>query len=174
MTESEYLDLRELAWRRELTEDEKSSLQAYLLIHPEVQQDWDQEILLNQALAAIPNSPLSSNFTAQVLEAVYLEERQHRSGTAMPWLARLRLWLPRVAVATLVVGLGGLGYQQHRLHSLQEKVKSVGMVTDLATALPSVQMWQDFDAIANLAQPQPHTPSQDEILWAALESSDKP
>ncbi len=165
MTDSEYISLREAAWRRTLTPDEKARLQSYLLVHAEAQEDWDQETALNQALLNLPDVPVSSNFTARVLQAIDLDElRTGRDERSQGLLARLRLWLPRFAVAGLVIGLGGLGYQRYHLHTLSEKAVSVKLV---ATTLPDVQMWQDFDAIAKLGQ---STASDDKLLWAALET----
>src|SRR5205823_11177536 len=167
MTDSEYMSLREAAWRRPLTADEKACLQSYLLVHAEAQQDWDRETALNQVLLNLPDIPLSSNFTARVVQAVELDDSRANRGRSNPWLARLRGWLPRFAVAGLVIGLGGLGYQRYHLHTLSEKAGSVKLVTELASTLPDVQMWQDFDAIAKLSQA---TASDDRTLWDALET----
>jgi len=169
MTESEYLELREFAWRRRLTPEEKSNLDAYLLVHPEAQQDWEDEAVLNQLLANVPDAPLSSNFTALVLQQIDLEER--RAGRAYSkWLHRLRSWLPRFAVAILVVGLAGLGYRQYELNEAREKSKYLDrLITGMAATFPDEKIWKDFDAIAKLGQPV--APAQDEILWAALAST---
>jgi hypothetical protein len=166
MNESDYMNLREAAWRRPLTAEEKAQLQSYLVIHPESQLEWESDTALNLALANLPNAPLSSNFTARVLQAIDLEEL-HAHRARHGWIQRIRLWLPRMAVAGLVVGLGGLGYQQVRLHQLRDdQAKSLALVTKVAVALPDMSMWQDFDAIARLGQTQPS--ANDQILWAAL------
>lgn len=162
MTDPEYMRLREAAWRRPLTSDEKARLQGYLLVHAEAQQDWEQESALNQVLLKLPDAPLSSNFTARVLQAVELDELEIARQPSTGWLNRIRQWLPRFAVAALVLGLGGLGYEQFHLHSLNEKAHSVKLVTD---TLPDLQMWQDFDAIVKLTQA---TASDDRTLWDAL------
>jgi anti-sigma factor RsiW len=167
MNESEYMNLRETAWRRPLTAEEKARLQSYLVVHPEAQFEWESDAGLNMALANLTDAPLSSNFTARVLQAIELEElRQSRRSSG--WFRNIRLWLPRFAVAGLVVGLGGLGYQQIHLHHIQEQAKSVELVTKVAVALPDMAMWEDFDAIARLGQTQPS--SQDQLLWEALAS----
>ena len=164
MNESEYIILRETAWRRPLNAEEKVRLQSYLLVHPDAQPDWEAESLLNQALVNLPDAPLSSNFTARVLQAVALEDlRAARSSRG--WLTNVRLWLPRFAVAGLVLGLGGLGYERYHLHQLHERADSLKIVTQLATTVPDVRMWQDFDAIASLDQV---APSRDQVLWNAL------
>src|SRR5437764_13135886 len=132
MTDSEYMSLREAAWRRPLTSDEKARLQSYLLVHADAQQDWEHEAALNQALLSLPDIPVSSNFTARVLQAIDLDElRESQGPQSNRWLARLRLWLPRFAVAGLVVGLGGLGYDRYHLHTLNEKAGSVKLVTQI-------------------------------------------
>ena len=167
MTDSEYMSLRQAAWRRALTADEKARVRSYLVVHAEAQQDWDQEMALNQILVNLPDVPVSSNFTAKVLQAIDLDQlREGKHSHSHDWLARLRLWLPRFAVAGLVIGLGGLGYQRYHLHTLSEKAGSMKFVTRIARTLPDVQMWQDFDAIAKLSQPA----SDDKLLWAALET----
>ena len=179
MNESDYLKLVELAWRRPLTADEKSSLQAYLLVHPDAQRDWEEETVLNQLLAGVPDAPVSSNFTARVLQAIDLEERREgrgqRSGN---WLNRLRLWLPRFAVAGLVVALGGLGYQEYEIRSLRQKAKYLDTLVSSVGSFPNAKIWEDFDAISRLGsrsvpenEYQPIALAQDQMLWAALASS---
>jgi hypothetical protein len=165
MNDTEYNSLRETAWRRPLNANEKARLQSYLLVHPEAQLDWDSEGLLSQVLLNLHAPAVSSNFTARVLQTIQLDEiNQQRSRR---WLPKMRSWLPRFAVAGLVLGIGGLGYQRYHLHQIQEGANSVRFVTQLATTLPDVQMWKDFDAIAGLDQA---TPLQDQILWTALTS----
>ena len=137
------------------------------MIHPESQLEWESDTALNLALSNLPNTPLSSNFTARVLQAIDLEELREHRRRSPDWIQRVRLWLPRMAVASLVVGLGGLGYQQVRLHQIRdEQARSVALISKVAVALPDMSMWQDFDAIARLGQTQPS--ANDQILWAAL------
>jgi hypothetical protein len=169
MNESEYLELREIAWRRPLTADERSSLQGYLLVHPDAHIEWEEDAALNQLLANVPDAPLSSNFTARVLQAIDLEElREERKQRAESWLSRLRSWLPRFAVAGLVAGLGGLGYQQYQIHSQEQKAKYLDtLVAGVASSFPDTKIWEDFDAIAKL-QPAVVSASDDRMLWAAL------
>ena len=72
MNESDYMKLREEAWRRPLTAGEKSQLQSYLLVHAEAQAEWEEEAALTQLLARAPDAPLSSNFTARIMQAMFL------------------------------------------------------------------------------------------------------
>ena len=167
MTESEYTQLSEAAWRRPLTGEEKARLRSHLIDHPGAHDGLEEEVALSKLLSDLPDGPISSNFTARVLKSIELEGRTERTQGPPTWLVRLRSWLPRFALAALVVGLGGLGFQQHQLYSLREKAASVEFVSKMATTLPDVQMWEDFDAIAKLGQTAVPS-SQDEILWAAL------
>jgi len=167
MNESEYMRLREATWRRELTAEEETVLRSYLLVHPEAQLDWDEEKAITALLVKLPDKPLSSNFTSQLLQRIDLETRERDRVTASGsgW-RRLSRWLPRFAVAGLVIGMGGVGYQQYRDYAFRQKATSVAAVTKLAANLPDVQMWQDFEAISKLNQLTPS--SRDDILWAAL------
>ena len=170
MNESEYMKLREQAWRRPLTPDERSRLQDYFLVHSEAQADWEEDAALTQLLTRMPNAPLSSNFTAQVVQAIQLEQRrQQRKGA--PGLWRLRSWLPRLAVAGLVVGLGAFGLHGYRQHDLaQQRTKYLDMlVTSAASTFPNPKIWEDFDTIVNLGPAV--SPIRDDMLWAALDPS---
>src|SRR5262249_21624055 len=150
--ESEYMKLREEAWRRPLTADEKSQLQGYLLVHAEAQAEWDEEAALTQLLARVPDAPLSSNFTARVIQAIELEQLQtQRKGSFS--LQRLRSWLPRLAITGLVVGLGTFGYQGYRHRELQQQRTQYLDTLAVAAATLPPKIWDDFDAIVSLAPP---------------------
>src|SRR5437660_11330289 len=101
MTDSEYRSLREAAWRRALTPDEKAQLQSYLLVHTETQQDWEPEVALNQLLHNLHDAPLSSNLTAGVRQTVEFDELRGQGEWSLSWLVRLRSSLARSAVAGL-------------------------------------------------------------------------
>ena len=171
MNESEYMQLREAAWRRQLNPEEERRLQSYLLIHPEAQVDWEEEKAITSLLLKLPDEPLASNFTAQLLQRLDMETGpQRRTADGLDWW-KWRRFLPRFALAALVISAGGIGYQQYQHHAaLRDRANSVAIVTTLAENLPDVKMWQDFDAIARLNEP---TPSRDDVLWAALSSANQ-
>jgi hypothetical protein len=72
-------------------------------------------------------------------------------------------WVPRVAIASVLVGAGIISVQQIREASKREQIaRDVAAVSSAATLPP--QWLQDFDAINVLSQP-----SVDEELLAALQ-----
>ena len=167
MNDSEQQKLREASWRRPLAPDEEAHLQQHLAAHPEAQAGWEEDLALNHLLAQTPDAPLSSNFTARVLQAVELDSAaagRAREKTASPWWPRH--WLPRVAFAALVVSLSWLGWRQHELNARAERAHNAVVVSRLASTLPSVELWQDFEAITRVNS---SSIAADEELWAALQ-----
>src|SRR4030095_15631752 len=108
------------------------------------QPDWEEEVALNRLLANVPDAPLSSNFTARVLQAIDLEElREQRARRSASWLGRLHSWIPRMGMAALVVGLA-LGYQKMQIHSLREKAKNLDTLAGVASTFSEAKIWEDF------------------------------
>jgi hypothetical protein len=159
-----YNRLRELSWRRKLTDAEEAQLRALLAARPEAQADWDAEATLNAALGRLPDAPVPSNFTARVLQAVEREaagELRQDEGNWQFW-RRLR-WLPKVAFAAVVLGTGLVSYRQLQAARFAEYAHSVAAVSGVAS-VPSPEVLKDFDAI-RASNP---TPVPDEQLLAAL------
>lgn len=153
-----YQKLREISWRRRLTDAEQSELRAWLAVHPEAQAEAEAEDLLNAALAKLPDAPVPSNFTAGVLRAIEREaSTSGRSAASSPnqWWQRL---LPRFAMATvLLVGLT-LAYRQNVATQRQELVT---VAREVVAVDPTVLA--DFDVIASLS---PTAAAVDENLLA--------
>jgi hypothetical protein len=82
-----------------------------------------------------------------------------RARPGLPWL-RLSGWIPRVAVASLALGLAWLGWQQHRATERVELVRSAAESVVVLT--PS--MVADFDSIQRLP-----APAEDRKLLMALQ-----
>ena len=159
-----YNRLRELSWRRKLTDAEEAQLRALLAARPEAQADWDAEATLNAALGRLPDAPVPSNFTARVLQAVEREaagELRQDEGNWQFW-RRLR-WLPKVAFAAVVLGTGLVSYRQLQAARFAEYAHSVAAVSGVAS-VPSPEVLKDFDAI-RASNP---SPLPDEQLLAAL------
>ena len=152
----EYEKLREMARQRRLSEKERLRLVACLALQPDAQRDWESEIELDQALRNLPDVPLSSNFTAQVLNAVAREQRAALSWWKLPaWLCgsyprwRCAMTWGGVALCTAFVA-----YEYNLVSNRAELAQSVAKVSSVA-AMPSIEVLQDFEAINRLSQVLP-------------------
>ena len=148
-----------------MTEAERTELRTWLVTHPEAQTEIETEEMLNAALAQLPDAPIPSNFTARVLQAVE-HETAATTTVAAPRSSRWwRVFLPRFAVATLVVISGGLFYRHHATVQRQELTNAVQqMVT--AESLSDPTVLADFEVIASLS---PTAAVADEKLLALSE-----
>ena len=151
MNQSDYNQLRETAWKRKLTTQQETEIKTYLANNPEARPDWEEERILIQFLAQLPDAPLASNFTAQVLQTLKRQEAAASPAAVVRWWQRLRAlgWGYRSALAAVVVGAGVLSYQQYVALTREELAASVATVSRVA-ALPSVTGLRDFDAIQHL------------------------
>jgi anti-sigma factor RsiW len=150
--------LRELNWRRKLTETEQAELRDQLAADPAARADWEVESALNAALQRMPDAPVASNFTARVLQAVEREEaRPRRSRWSWNW----HVLVPRLALATAAVVLGGLVLHHHVVRNQRVAfVKSVALAT-AGQPVPGAEALENFDAIRRMSRPQ-H--ADDELL----------
>ena len=151
--------LRELAWRRKLTDAEKAGLRA----QAEAQADLELESRLSEVLARVPDAPMPSNFTARVLQAI--EREQARDARTRGWSWHWRVLAPGVAVAVAVVGLASLVYQRHALDKRAELARDIVLLAQ-AQPVPSVEALKNFDAIQRMSQT---TPRADDELLALLQ-----
>ena len=151
--------LRELAWRRKLTDTEKAGLRA----DPEAQADLELESRLSAALARVADAPVPSNFTARVLQAVEREEARGAQTRSGSWY--WRVLVPRLAALAVIIGLAGLAY---RHHAFDQRVKLAEDIALLAQAqpVPSVEALKNFDAIQRLSRT---TSQADDKLLALLQ-----
>ena len=157
-----YNNLLETGWRRKLTKAEAAQLRAWLSAHPDLRADWDLEAGLNTALDGLPDMPVATNFTARVMQAVEREAASHRQHS-LPlrrfWQWRPR-WLPRAALAGLLLGAGLFSYHEVRAARRAEMARSVATISSVPS-LPSPQILKDFDAIWAM---DPSPPADEELL----------
>ena len=134
-------DARESLWRRKLSEAERAELRA----RPEL----ELEARLSEALAGIPDAPVPSNFPARVLNAVELEDSKALRQAKGQWW-NWRSLLPRLAGATAILVVVGLGVQHHETHlhhlALARNVAKVAV----AQPPPSVDVLENLDAIQRM------------------------
>ena len=161
-----YNRLRETSWRRELTDAEQAELRAFLASHPEARADWETESGLNAGLKRLPDAPVSSNFTSRVLQAVELESAvsEREQPRPMPRSWWWRVFMPRTAVALVVVAAGWFGYDRYQVEQRQKIAEGLAVVATVQK-LPSAELLEDFEAIRGLSS----TPAADEELLALNE-----
>lgn len=157
--------LREASWRRELSPAEASQLARWLETHPDEASAWEEEQALTRLLARLPDSPVPSNLTARVLDAVdRTEAAPVASSSWLGWLGSLG-WGPRLAGVALLVVAGYLGHHQFRSIQRTELARNVSEVSELARTVPSVEALADFQVVRNLSP----SPAPDEELLAMLQ-----
>lgn len=149
--------LRELVWRRKLTEAEQAGLRE----QPETQADLELESRLTEGLARLPDAAVPSNFTARVLQAVERETARRPRPTVWQW--SWRVLAPRLAVGVAVIGIAGLTYQRHEFNQRARLARNVALLAR-TQPMPSVEALKNFDAIQRMSQPH-----ADEKLLALLQ-----
>ena len=154
--------LMEALWRRKLTAAEEADLAEWLAKHPESREGWKMEAALSGLLAEMTPAPVSSNFTARVLQEIQRDvlAAGSRRGTNAGW----RAWLPRLAFGAGLVVAGSSSYHFVRAAHHSRMVDGVAMVSQVAS-LPSVEILQDFDAIRAMDR----APGADEELLHILQ-----
>ena len=164
MNEALLKELQEASWRRPLAPAEQARVSDYLAAYPEAQAPWELDLALTEHLRALSPAPLSSNFTARVLQAVELELESQERARARPWRWRglWRGWVPRFAVASLLLVLGMGGFYQQQAFSRAHTARDVALVTELI-AVAGPDRLQDYEVIR--AMP----PDTDDDLLAALQ-----
>ena len=152
MKDSATQRIQELLWRPRLTKSEAAELQNLLSAHPEAQADYETETALNSVLDCLPEAPpVSSNFTALVLQAVERETKV-RNRTDSRW--SLHRWLPRFAVAGLAITLGVATWHHHEVTeraAMARDVAQLGAV--LVSSAP--ELTDNFDTIRRLNDSSP-------------------
>jgi hypothetical protein len=133
-----------------LTPGQEAQLRDYLACHPEERASWEDELSLNHLLRQMPNAPLSSNFTAQVMQRV-VRENQHgaqaRPGFWQRWV--LGQWLPKLAGVAAVCCIGLLAYQHHEALARREVARTLAAMVATGNSL---DLFENFDAIERLNQ----------------------
>ena len=159
MNQSEFDNLLQKPRERDLTDGELAKLERWLAANPAEQAEWEA---LDRLLAALPDEPVTTNFTARVLDEI------RRAETAQPALGQAwwqRLLAPQfrpiqiAAAATLAMVIGGVGYQSYLNQSRAEMAAAVASIAEFTPGFLA-----DFEAIEAIAQADPI----DEELWAAL------
>ena len=170
MNEAAFQQLREQNWRRKLTPEEESGVIEFFLANPDAQARWDADAGLTQLLSQLPDAPVASNFTAQVMHAIDREAAAAARGdeprpTWRQWLNRRvpRLAWAALAAAAVIGAYAVFQFQQVRRGELANSLAQVSTIA--ATIRPEV--FEDFEAIRLLSQ----VPTDDSEFLAALSAT---
>lgn len=163
MNESEYQALIETSWRRPLTVEELAALDRWLAAHPGRQQDWELEESLNDNLARLPDAPLASNFTSQVMLAIRIEAKaaERKPGLLETFKHWLQVPASRLAWALSLIAVGWFGLYQHQSGVRDDLAKGIAVMANV-TAISDPTALEDFDAIERTST------GDDEELYAVL------
>jgi hypothetical protein len=150
MHHSENQDLAQLAWRCQLAPAEQARLLQLLDAHPHARKQWEYEAALTRGLNGLPPAPVSSNFTALVMQAVQRAPARpawQRWFDLASWLPAG--WMPRLAVGAAMVCLSFVTFREYQILERQKMGRDLANVSRLA-ALPPMEWLQNFDTINRL------------------------
>ena len=150
--------LRELVWRRKLTGAEREEPG----VSAETRADLELESRLTGILGRLPDAPVPSNFTAQVLQSIEREELQAARRGGRRWW-NWRVLVPRTAMAAAVAVIAGLTFEHHEMSVQRHLAQSVAQLA-VGQPMPSVEALKNFNAIQRMSQPH-----ADEELLALLQ-----
>jgi negative regulator of sigma E activity len=136
-------------FEQQLAPDFSATLFRWWFLTEANMKDEPQE--LRELFSRLADAPVSSNFTARVMQAVEREDLQ--AARMRGWRWRWRSLLPRAAVAAVMVAAAGFTFYQHEIDNRRfELAQNVALVTQ-AQPLPSVDALKNFDAIQRMSQP---------------------
>ena len=105
---------------------------------------------LREMLSRLPDAPVSSNFTARVMQQIEMEESRRARRWNFRW--NWHAWLPRTTVTAAAVLFAGLTLHQHELASRRAALaKNVALVAE--APMPDVDALKNFDLIRRMSQP---------------------
>lgn len=116
-----------------------------------LEREWDEDIALDHLLDDLPRAPVSSNFTAQVVQLIDQERNSRRSRWADSWWSYWPAvsFARKLAVTSLMVTIGLFAYYEYQISVRQELARSVVAVGNVAS-LPTLDMLEHFEAIRRL------------------------
>ncbi len=124
--------------------------------------DVELETRLTRMLARLPDAPVSSNFTARLMQTIDLEESRQSRGWSFAW--HWHALLPRVAVTAAAVVFAGLTVHHYELAARRTNFARNVVLVAGSQPLPSVDALKNFDAIQRMGQPH-----ADEELLALMQ-----
>ncbi len=154
--------------RRKMSVGEEAEWQIHLANQPDARAQFEEELSLNRALQRLPDAPLSSNFTALVMQAVEREQRRmSRPMVLRLWADHIAFhWGRKLAFGSALLLLGILSYQQYQVSARRELARSL---FSIESVLPVEGSILDFRAVDGLRRVPVPSPNAEIDLMAALQ-----
>lgn len=166
MNGSEFNDLARKSAQGRLGPTDEARLKALLSRRPSDREEWESELALERLLQDMEDTPVSSNFTALVLQKANAREIRPRRSffSRFAWAGGAPAWRRAVGLATLCAAFALIfarGQIESKRASMARDVAAVSSLANVlasesapakATPLSDLEMWQDFDAIKRLDQ----------------------
>lgn len=151
MNELDRSDLLKLAVQRPLSSNELTRLRSLYGTEPDGMEAMELDLRVTQSISQLPNVPVSSNFTAQVLQRVERVEGGRRVKAGSGFWGVLMRWVRPITVGSALAFVGVVGYLQYRTSARVEFAESVATLST-AAAVPPLELLQNFEAINQLSQ----------------------
>ena len=143
--------LREIAWRRPLTLAEEAELRECLQGQSEALIEWEHDAELSRQLFGLQDAPVPSNFTARVMHQIELEEsRAGQQGYHAIKRWSWRRWIPRFAVAVMLLAAGLFGYKLREEQRAAELGRTLHLIAT-TDVVPPPDALENFDEISRLS-----------------------
>jgi hypothetical protein len=104
---------------------------------------------LRELLSRLPDAPVSSNFTARVLQAIEAEEIRRSRWHLMGW--NWRIFFPRATVTAAAAGIVAVALYQHDISAQRQRLGHDVYVV-ASQPMPSLEALKNFDAIQRMGQ----------------------
>lgn len=153
MQAHEHNELWERSLRGQLTPGERAQFEAWLAVRPELRVEWEEEVALCQMVRRLPNVPVSSNFTALVLQAVEREQcAEVPAQQAAGFFGWLRQHFAQMTAATAMLMLAGGLFMLQQRQAQQQAVTNQMKELAQVVPMPSIAVLKDYEAIRRLSQ----------------------
>jgi hypothetical protein len=171
MSDPIYDELVRLSLKRELTDDDRARIDAALAAHPGLRVRWESDLALGRVIARAPDAPVSSNFTARVLEQIDFDARAAKRAPSAAWREWLRRIKPQLSwgfAAAAVMAFGAHQYRIQQVARAQMQVERMNIAREIRVlsqdiaSVPSPELFTDFEAINQFRQVS--SVSDDELL----------
>jgi anti-sigma factor RsiW len=149
MNRSDHNEFWEAGRSARRSPEEEAQWQVSMAQHPEALAEFEEETNLNRLLRQLPDAPVSSNFTSQVMHLVSREQKRRSTPVVLRfWADHFAFsWGRKLAFASMLLLLGLVSYQQYQLSARRELAISLLRVSNV---LPAADVIDGFSAMDGL------------------------